>query len=96
MQLIYFAVVSNLHLSFLSASVQASGGALRVEQTPECQIHRSHDSPLLEYGQKHQSVRPQALWDDQVSLRHHIYHLISHSDAVCRDWNFKQIIGSSK
>ena len=44
-----------------STPVQAGGGALRVEQTAECQVHRSHDPPLLEHGPEHQSVGPQAL-----------------------------------
>jgi len=59
-----------------------------VEQTPGCQIHRSHDSPLLEHGQEHQSVRPQALWDDQVSLLHHIndWGSLNGHDAVHCGW----------
>lgn len=44
----------------LSPSVQAGSGALRVEQTAERQIHCSHDPPLMEHGQEHQSVGPQA------------------------------------
>lgn len=52
-----------------SPPVQAGCGALRVEQAPERQVHGSHGAPLLEHGAQHQSVRPQAVRDDQVSRR---------------------------
>lgn len=38
-----------------------------MEQAPECQVHGPHGAPLLEHGTQHQSVRPQAVRDDQVS-----------------------------
>lgn len=50
-----------------SPPVQTGCGALRVEQAPERQVHGSYGAPFLEYGTQHQSVRPQAVRDDQVS-----------------------------
>lgn len=38
-----------------------------MEQAPERQVHGSYGAPFLEYGTQHQSVRPQAVRDDQVS-----------------------------
>lgn len=49
-----------------SPPVQAGCWTLWVEQTPKRQVHGSHGSPLLEYGPQHQSVRLQAVRDDQV------------------------------
>lgn len=69
-------------LSFFSSSVQAGSGALRMEQTAECQIHCAHDPPLLEHGQKHQSVWPQALRDDQVRL----FLLFFFKTGLWNDW----------
>lgn len=37
-----------------------------MEQVAERQVHCSNDPPFLEHGTEHQSVRPQALRDDQV------------------------------
>lgn len=66
---------------FFSPPVQAGRGALRVEQAPERQVHGSHGAPLLEHGTEHQSVRPQAVWDDQVSRR--IFHFQLFVCVIC-------------
>lgn len=88
--------MSNHNAFLFSASVQVGCWALWVEQTSVCQIHCSHDSSFLEHGQEHQSVRPQTLWDDQVSLFHRVYgcgFFWGLDDAIYRDRNFKQVNG---
>lgn len=75
-------------LPLLSPPVQAGGGALRVEQAAERQVHGSHGAPFLEHGAQHQGVGPQAVRDDQVSfpesdLSHQVGGLVFRNGYLC-------------
>ncbi len=55
-----------------SLSVPVGFREIWVERSEESQIHRSHDSRILERGTERQSHWPRHLQDDQVSMQQQV------------------------